>query len=59
MDKTILFMGHTIHYWSELQAKAEKLNVVEYLKEIGELRAKVNFYESRIDEINKFKNEYN
>lgn len=57
-DET-LFLGEKIPYWVELKAKAEKLDVCNYIKEIAELRAKVSFYESRIDEITTFKNLFN
>lgn len=53
MDK---FLGHTIEYWIELDKKAEDLGVVNWLAEIAELRGKVSYYESRIEEMNKFKN---
>jgi len=49
------FLGKPIKYWFELQRNAEKLYVVDYIAEIAELRAKVNFYEDRIEQINKFK----
>jgi hypothetical protein len=49
------FMGQEISYWSELQNKAERLEVVDYIQEIANLRAKVSFYESRIDAIQNFR----
>jgi len=51
------FLGHKIEYWLELQRKAKELGVVHYLEEIATLRGKVSFYESRIDELNSFKNQ--
>ena len=49
------FLGHTIQYWIELQKKARQLNVVKLLEEIAELRGKVSFYESRLDEMDDFR----
>lgn len=48
------FMGQSIAYWVELHKKARILNVVKWLEEIAELRAKVSFYESRIKEMTNF-----
>lgn len=50
-----LYMGYPTNYWAELQKKAEKLDVVKWLEEIAELRGKVSFYESRLDEIEDFR----
>lgn len=50
------YMGHSVNYWIELQKKAEKLDAVKWLEEIAELRAKVSFYESRIQEMDNFRN---
>lgn len=52
------FLGQEIKYWVELQKKAEELGVVDWLKEIAELRAKVGFYESRIKEMDDFKKRF-
>ena len=49
------FLGHTVKYWLELEKKARKLDVVKLIEEIAELRGKVSFYESRIDEMNVFR----
>jgi hypothetical protein len=59
MEEEFKFLGHNMSYWLEVQKNIEKLDIVDYLKEIGDLRAKVSFYESRIDEMNKFKAKYN
>lgn len=48
------YMGHDINYWLELQKKADTLDVVKWLEEVAELRAKVSFYESRIKEMSEF-----
>ena len=49
------YLGHDIKYWSELESKAQELGAVKWLEEIADLRAKVSFYESRIKEMNSFK----
>jgi hypothetical protein len=49
------YLGHNINYWIELQRKAAHLDVVDWLQEIGNLRAKVSFYESRIKQLHDFK----
>jgi len=49
------FLGHPIRYWIELQNHAEECNHVDLLQEIADLRAKVSFYESRLDDIQKFR----
>jgi hypothetical protein len=54
-DDDAWLFGKSMKYWIELQKKAEKLDVVDYLMEISELRGKVSFYESRIEELNKFR----
>ena len=53
------FLGEEIDFWLELKEKAEKLDKVDCVREIAYLRAKVSFYESRLDEINNFKNRLN
>lgn len=50
------FYGKPISYWIELDRKARELNVENLIDEIAELRAKVSFYESRIEEMNMIKN---
>lgn len=50
------FLGHDIAYWVELQKKVDTLEVANYLQEIADLRGKVSFYESRVEELNDFKN---
>lgn len=50
------FLGHSTTYWIELEKKAQELGVINWLQEVAELRAKVSFYESRLDEINNFRN---
>lgn len=49
------YLGRPVSYWVELHLRADELDLVRPLIEIAELRAKVSFYESRIDEINNFK----
>lgn len=52
------FMGEPIEYWMELQKKAEALKVTDFIREIAELRATVSFYESRLDDIARFRNHF-
>ena len=53
-----LYLGQNINYWLELKRKAEELNVVDFIKEIADLRAKVSYYESRIQELNNFSEKF-
>jgi hypothetical protein len=52
---TMYFLGKPVDYWIDLKAKADSLddkNIVEdLLKEVRELRGKVSFYESRIQQM--------
>lgn len=55
-----LYLGYPTNYWIELHKKAKKLDdgkisVDILIEEIGKLRAKVNFYESRLDQINVYR----
>lgn len=47
------FLGHEIPYWLELEKKARKLKEVSLIEEISFLRGKVNFYESRLRQMNE------
>ena len=52
---TGFYYGKPIAYWLELERlgkKAADLNAEHLIREIADLRAKVNFYESRIREMN-------
>ena len=54
-DLTGFYGGKPIAYWCELERlgkKAADLNAEHLILEIADLRAKVNFYESRIKEMN-------
>jgi hypothetical protein len=51
-DEHLLF-GKPYRYWVELQAQTPP-DISKLILEIADLRAKVSFYESRIDEMNKF-----
>lgn len=44
----VTFLGHSISYWTELEKRAERLKVTDYIQEIADLKGKVSFYESRI-----------
>ncbi len=50
-----LFLGHEIKYWIELDSHAQELHVDKLIEEIAILRAKVSFYEDRIDQLAHFK----
>lgn len=49
-----LFLGETFDYWIELKRQAEELKCDKLIGEIATLRAKVSFYETRIDDMNRF-----
>lgn len=49
------YLGHTVKYWLELERRAEKLDVTDWIEEVAGLRAKVSFYESRLDQIDTFR----
>ena len=48
------FLGEKLSYWSELKHRAESLDVVDLVREVSILRAKVSFYEKRIDDMAGF-----
>ena len=48
------FMGHDMEYWAELERDAIKNDKTDYIQEIANLRARVSFYESRINQLHKF-----
>ena len=50
------FLGHPISYWIEIEKETQKLGYSKLIQEIGNLRGKVSFYESRIEEMNNFMN---
>lgn len=47
------FLGHEISYWLELEKRAKSLEAVKFIEEIVELRGKIAFYESRIEQMHK------
>lgn len=49
------YLGETAQTWLELKKRAEKLDVLDLVREIGMLRGKVSFYESRLDDMDRFK----
>lgn len=53
------FLGESINYWLTLQRKAREMNVTHLIRELGNLHAKVGFYESRIREMGEFKDNKN
>ena len=50
-----MFLGEDIKYWLTLKSKAEELGVADLIREIAGLRAKVSYYEARLDEMNRFR----
>lgn len=46
-----MFMGKPMSYWIELNTQAELKGVDGYIQENALLRAKVSFYESRIEQM--------
>ena len=62
MDYTTYF-GRPAAYWQELQARFEKLHArpaetADLLQEIGELRGRLSYYESRVRELATFLNRH-
>lgn len=53
-DVPSLFLGKPPAYWLELEKQAKALHYDRLIAEIALLRAKVSFYESRIEEMSKF-----
>ena len=51
----IEFFGHTTSYWLELQRRAAELDITDWIEEVVELRGRVAFYESRLDQIERFR----
>jgi hypothetical protein len=53
-----VFCGHPVSYWFELEKiindKSKDFNAEYLIREISDLRSKVSFYESRINELNIF-----
>ena len=49
------FFGKPFDYWLELERQAKNLNATKLLDELAYMRARVSFYEERIDDMSKFK----
>jgi len=54
-DEGMIFLGKPMTYWMELDKEVTIRGVTELYREIASLRAKVSFYESRLDEIASFR----
>lgn len=52
---TAYFMGHEIGYWMELQKWVDINCYDTMIAEIASLRGRVSYYESRVEEMTKFK----
>jgi len=55
MSAETYFLGQPASYWLELQKRANSLEVSRLMREIADLAAKVQFYELRMDEIQRFR----
>lgn len=54
-EEVEIFLGHDIEYWLMLQQKATTFDVVDLIQELATLRGRLNFYESRIEQMMKLK----
>lgn len=46
------YLGEEASFWQELKYKSDVLGVTDYIREIAKLRGKLDFYESRIKQMN-------
>jgi hypothetical protein len=51
MEDLTKFMGYPVDYWLELHKHAKEMKTVDLIEEIAKLRGKLNFYESRIKQM--------
>jgi hypothetical protein len=51
IDEKMLFLGHDIKYWIELENRAKQLEVTDFIEEIVELRGQLSFIQKRTNEI--------
>lgn len=49
------FLGETIDFWMEMKKGIDEKNTRELLREVVDLRGKISFYESRIEQMNTLK----
>lgn len=56
--ETEKYMGHPMNYWIELEKQAQKLNVMDFIQEIADLRARLSFYDSRLNQIQNLRDKY-
>lgn len=49
-----LYLGKTMKYWLELERLPREMKYEGLILEIANLRSKVSFYESRIEEMARF-----
>lgn len=50
----MIYLGKPAEYWLELQKQADLIGVSHLISELATLRAKLSFYEARINEMNSF-----
>ena len=48
------FLGQSFNFWIEVKEGLDKKGTVELIQEIADLRSKVSFYESRINQLSNF-----
>lgn len=46
-----LYLGEKASYWLALKQRAEELDLVNLIREIADLHARVTFYEDRIKQM--------
>jgi hypothetical protein len=51
IKQEMIFLGHDIKYWIELENRAKELEVTDFIEEIVQLRGKLSFIQKRTNEI--------
>lgn len=49
------FLGEPMQYWFELQKRVNELGVRHLLRDLADLSAKVNYYETQITRMEEFR----
>lgn len=47
------FLGENPSYWAELKKRADTLNVSDLIRDLVNLQAKIAYYETQIERMNK------